>query len=94
MFGATAFVLGALMYYAVFYQSRLIPRWLSGWGLIAIALHLAEVCLVMFALIGPLSPVQLVMNLPIFLQEMVLAVWLIARGFDSPATASGSGIRV
>ena len=85
-----AFSLGALMYYVIFYQTRLVPRWLSGWGLVAISLTMASGVLAMFSLIGPLSTFQVVLNLPIAVQEMVLAVWLIVNGFNASVMASGS----
>jgi Domain of unknown function (DUF4386) len=77
--GVFAFCLGAFLYYCAFFQSRLIPRWLSGWGIAAIILMASAAVLALFnndAVTGyaPLA-------VPIFLQEMVLAVWLIARGF-------------
>jgi hypothetical protein len=78
--GGIVFSLGALMFYFLFYQSKLIPRWLSGWGT-----GLAG----MFALTSSLSTID-VWALPIFLQEMVMAVWLIVKGFNPPAIASGS----
>lgn len=86
--GILAFYLGALMYYAIFYQSKLIPRWLSGWGLVGATLGIVASLLVMFGLIGTFSTVQIVLNLPIAVQEMVLAIWLIVRGFNSSAIAS------
>lgn len=82
------FGLGALMFYYLLYQSKLIPRWLSSWGLIAIILHLATSFLHMFALIGNWSTIQVVMNLPIFFQEMVMAVWLIIKGFNPCVTVA------
>jgi hypothetical protein len=82
------FGLGALMYYWLFYQTRLIPRWLSAWGLVAIASLMVSALLVMFRLIEPLSPPQVVLALPIAVQEMVMAIWLIAKGFDPSAIAA------
>jgi len=79
--GAIAFCVGALMYYTIFYQSKLIPRWLSGWGFIAAAMHLISAVLVIFGS-DPFSTITLVLNLPIFLNELVFAVWLIAKGFN------------
>jgi len=87
-----AFGLGALCYYWVFYRSRLIPRWLSAWGLVAIALVMASALLVMFRLIENFSTPQLVLAAPIGVQEVVLAVWLIAKGFDPRAVASESAV--
>ena len=77
------FPLGALMFYSVLYQSKLIPRWISGWGLAAALLWLAVGLLGVFHIIVPMSTIQVVLSLPIGLQEMVMAVWLIVKGFNS-----------
>ena len=82
------FSLGALMLYYVLWQSKLIPRWISGWGVIAILLHLATGFLIMFHLMTAFSTINIVVNLPIGLQEMVMAVWLIVKGFNPSAIAS------
>jgi hypothetical protein len=84
-FAVISFCLGALMYYYVFFQSKLIPQWLSGWGLIAIALLLAMALFVMFG--AQPSGTTLLLAIPIAVQEMVLAVWLIVKGFNPSALA-------
>jgi len=80
-----AFCLGALLYYWVFFQSKLIPRWLSGWGLLGAALSLT---VTLFSLFNPgfvVSWVHTLLNAPIALQEMFLAVWLMVKGFNPSA---------
>ncbi len=88
--GVLTFGLGALMYYWVFFRSRLVPRWLSAWGLAGIALVIASATLVLFRAVAPLGTTQTVLALPIAVQEMVLAVWLIAKGFNTLAIAAES----
>ena len=83
-----AWCIGAYLYYSLFYKTRLVPRWLSLWGLAGIALVLAASMLVLFRQIASLSTAQMLMSLPIALQEMVLAIWLIVKGFNPSATAS------
>jgi hypothetical protein len=81
------FALGALLYYVVLSQARLVPRWLSAWGIIGSVLALVASGLVLLQATAPMSPVHLMLNVPIFVQEMVLAVWLIARGFTASMPA-------
>jgi hypothetical protein len=82
------FPLGAVIFYYLLYKVRLVPRWLSGWGLIAAPLYWAASLLVMFALITPLSTIHIILQAPLGLQEIALAVWLIAKGFNPSALAS------
>ena len=84
-----AFCLGAFMYYYLFFQSRLIPQWLSGFGIVAIILMMAACVLALFS--GNRITSYIPLAFPIFLQEMVLAVWLIVKGFNPSVSASKSG---
>ena len=88
---AIVFALGALMLYYLFYRSRLVPRWLSGWGLIGGLLYLAAPVVVMFdaqnLTLSVTSPVTGFLLVPLAIQEMVFAVWLIVKGFNSTAIA-------
>jgi len=88
--GVFVFGLGALIFYCLLYQSKLIPRWLSVWGIFAIILNLITGFLILFGLQSDFSASNFIMNFPIFLQEMVMAVWLIVKGFNPSAIASGS----
>ena len=78
-----AFTLSALILNFVLYQSKLIPRWLSGWGFVGAALLWAYYLLQSFSI----NLVE-ILFLPIAVQEMVFAVWLIVKGFNSSAIAS------
>jgi hypothetical protein len=82
------FGIGALMYYVVFYQFRLVPRWLSVWGLVGITLNIISALLVVFHLLPSAGTIQVILLMPILPQELVLAVWLIAKGFNPSAVAS------
>ena len=71
------FSLGALMIYYLFYKTKLIPSWLSVWGLVGGLLYLAVPLLAMFG-------IELeILYIPLAVQEMVFAVWLIIKGFHS-----------
>jgi hypothetical protein len=81
------FSLSALMLNYILYRSKLIPRWLSGWGFIGAILYLASGFLPLFGY-GTNSTIYNLMEGLLFVQEMVLAVWLIVKGFNPSAVAA------
>jgi hypothetical protein len=88
--GQSVFAIGAAMLYYLLFRSRLVPRWLSLWGLVAAPLFLVASLSLLWT-DDPNSTVSTVLYAPMALQEMVLAVWLIVRGFNSAASMRGAG---
>lgn len=80
VFGVSAMILNALLY-----RSRLVSGWLSLWGLVG---GLLLLCMGIAEMIGVAAsfPLQL-LAAPIGLQEMVLAVALIWKGFAAAPLA-------
>ncbi len=69
------------------YRSRLIPRFISVWGLLGAVTVLTSTLLNMFAI--SISPtIELVIGLPMLLNELFLGVWLIVKGFNPAAVAA------
>lgn len=71
--------LSALLFYIVLYNTKLLPRFISIWGLIGVVLMLAWNLLELF---GISVSFGLVLALPIMLNEVFLGIWLIAKGFE------------
>lgn len=84
------FTIGAMMFYTMLYRTRLVPRWLSGWGIIGDIPYFAVPLLVLFDVIEVNSSVATLLQMPLALQEMVLALWLIVKGFNPSALAAAT----
>ncbi|MCI4368023.1 MAG: DUF4386 domain-containing protein [Thermoplasmata archaeon] len=75
------FGVGAVLFYYLLFRSRLVPLWLSGWGMAGAVLVFGA------GLTGLFGSFQYALAVPIAVQEMALAGWLILRGFS----LNGSG---
>jgi hypothetical protein len=79
------FLIGTTCLYLSFYRTRLIPRWLSVWGLIGVVLYMTYALLHFFHMDNGIGFYLQMVLAP---QEMVMAVWLIVKGFNSSAIAA------
>ena len=75
------FAMPALIFYGLLYKSKLVPGWLSVWGVIAAILLIIVNLLELAGVI----PAMEVLYLPIVLNEVVLAIWLMFKGFNVSA---------
>ncbi|MHB1342066.1 MAG: DUF4386 domain-containing protein [Coriobacteriia bacterium] len=82
-----AMVAGDALYYSILLRTRLVPRWLSVWGFVGLALVTIASLLVMFRVIEVVTPGYAALMAVFALQQLALAIWLIGRGFDIHSTA-------
>jgi hypothetical protein len=77
------FLSGALFFYILFYRTKVIPRFISVWGILATIILFA---VTMIELSGIQSTLLDVLLLPMILNELFLAFWLILKGFTLSST--------
>jgi hypothetical protein len=70
-----AFCFGGILFYYLLYQSRIVPRVLSLWGLITVFPCLAGTLLAVFGVQVPFF-----IYLPYVPFELVIAIWILAKG--------------
>lgn len=81
--GLNSFMLAYLMY-----RSALVPRAIAIMGLVGGPLVSLAATLVLFGILKQYSSIQTIAALPVFLWEVSVAVWMIAKGFNPSALAS------
>ena len=79
--GVLFFCIGSFMFYFSMFKSEILPKWITGWGLVAIIMAFT---LSTLNLIGIESPtfIAVIFYLPIALNEIIMSVWLILKGFS------------
>ena len=76
------FLIGTTCLYLAFYRTRLIPRWLSVWGLIGVVFTMASTLLHLFHID---TGYEFYMEMVLAPQELVMGAWLVIRGFNLDA---------
>lgn len=81
------FCIGALLWYTLLYRSRLVPRWLAGWGLAAISLMTIPSLIILYdhSLSFPIA-----FYVPYIPFELFIGIWLMVKGFNTLAVDSES----
>ncbi len=94
VFDIVFFTSGAAMFYYLLYRARLVPRWLSLWGLAGAAVLFSGPFLFLFGAFGDMALME---AMPFFapliaLNELVLSIWLMVRGFEARSLEPSSNV--
>ncbi len=83
------YCLGAWSFYGLLYYSKLIPRFISLWGILGVTLLFIEILASVFGT----SVGGIMIMLPLGLNEIFLGIWLIVKGFNQIQNTTHSNIR-
>ena len=75
IFGTSALIFNYLLI-----RGDLLPKWISIWGFVGGALIIISGTMNLFGI--SIAMIEMILTLPIAINEMVLAVWLIVKGFN------------
>lgn len=78
--------LGNLLFYTILYREKLIPQWLSIWGVVGNIILIVAGFLIMFQEIQVVSKAYGLLAAPLVLQEIVLAIILLLKGLKKSST--------
>ncbi len=83
-----AFNAGAFMYCYIFFRTKLVPRGLGALGIIVVTLGMLDSFLSFFGFYTGFDPISVVLSLPTLLFELIIAFWLIIKGFNQDVLLS------
>ena len=73
------FIISGFIFYYLLYKTKLVPRFIAVWGAIAIFVLLVKTA---FMIVGLSYPILDVMLILIITNELILAIWLMVKGFN------------
>ena len=81
------FIVGALLFYFLLYRTQVIPKYISIWGILATIILFIVTIIKLFRVDLEVLDVLL---LPMILNELYLAVWLMIKGFNYESSLDAS----
>ncbi|WKB81763.1 DUF4386 domain-containing protein [Cellulophaga lytica] len=74
--------IGNIMLYVIFIKSKLLPKWISIWGITGAVLSIIASGLVLFSILDIITVEYIVLNVPTAILDIVLGIWLMFKGFN------------
>ena len=77
-----------MLFYIIMIKSKFIPLWLSICGVVATVLSAIASFFVLFGIVEIITSDYIILNVPTALIDIILAIWLIIKGFDKTQLAA------